>query len=70
MRPLTLFTELGLALLDGCQDHVTISSGGKTVEATSDTTDSDDVQILGSCKVEKILSDFWVVLFKYPHRAI
>merc|ERR1719350_2012330 len=40
--------ELWLALLDGGQDHVTGRGGRQTVQATADTADGDDVQILGA----------------------
>ena len=43
-----LLTKLGLALLDGSEHHVATGCGRKSVQPTTDTTDSDDVKILGA----------------------
>lgn len=43
-----LLAELGLSLLDGGHDHVTDTSGGETVQAGTDTTDGNDVQVTGT----------------------
>ena len=45
-----LLTKLGLALLDGSEHHVATGCGRKSVQPTTDTTDSDDVKILGAWK--------------------
>ena len=52
-RNLTLLSELGFAFLNCGQNHITTRCSGKTVQTTSDTTDSDDVQVLGSCKQQE-----------------
>lgn len=43
-----LLAELGLALLDGRDDHVADTAGGQTVQAGADTLDGDDVQVAGT----------------------
>ena len=43
-----LLLQLGLALLDGGDDHVADTGGRQTVEAPLDALDGDDVQILGT----------------------
>lgn len=43
-----LLAELGLSLLDGGHDHVTDTGSGETVEAGTDTSDGNDVQVAGT----------------------
>lgn len=40
-----LLSEFGLSLLDSSHDHVSDTSGGKTVQAGTDTLHGDDVQV-------------------------
>ncbi|EGX95503.1 hypothetical protein CCM_00157 [Cordyceps militaris CM01] len=43
-----LLAELGLALLDGRDNHVADAAGGQTVQAGTDTLDGDDVEVAGT----------------------
>lgn len=47
-QKLTLLPQLGLALLDGAQSHVTDGSSGNLVQASSTAKNGDDVQVLGA----------------------
>lgn len=47
----TLLAELGLALLDGGEDHVADTGGGEPVQVTLDAVDSNDVEVLGPAVV-------------------
>lgn len=40
-----LLSQLRLSLLDGGHDHVTDTTGGETVQTSTDTLDGDDVQV-------------------------
>lgn len=40
-----LLSQLRLSLLDGGHDHVTNTTGGETVQTSTDTLDGDDVQV-------------------------
>lgn len=51
-----LFPQLGLALLDGGEDHVAGGGGGEPVQAPADAADGDDVQVLGSCNDHRTIS--------------
>jgi len=46
--------ELWLALLDCRQDHVTTCCGWQAVEAATDASNCDDVQVLGTCVVSAV----------------
>lgn len=43
-----LLAELGLSLLDGGHNHVTDTGSGEAVEAGTDTSDGNDVQVAGT----------------------
>lgn len=43
-----LLSQLRLSLLDGGHDHVTDTTGGQAVQASTDTLDGDDVQVTGT----------------------
>lgn len=47
-KQLTLLSELGLSLLDGADEHVSDSGGGKSVKSSTDSVDCDNKQVLGS----------------------
>jgi hypothetical protein len=51
---LTLLSEVGLSLLDGCENHITSSGGWETIQARTASCDSDDVQVLTAAVVAAI----------------
>ena len=50
----TLLAELGLALLDGGEDHVADTGSGEPVQVTLDAVHGNDVEVLGSAVVSAV----------------
>jgi len=46
--------EFWLALLDSGKDHVATASGGQTVQTSTNASNSDDVQVLGTCVISAV----------------
>lgn len=51
---LTLFTEFGLSLLDGGNNHVTNTSIGKPVQACTESVGFDEEQAFGTAVVSAV----------------
>merc|ERR1711978_753519 len=49
-----LFTKFWLALLYSCDNHVTAACSRQSVEATTNTANSNNVQVLGTCVVSAV----------------
>lgn len=47
----TLLPQLGLSSLDGGHNHITDTGGGQAVQASTDSLDGNDVQVLGASVV-------------------
>lgn len=49
-----LLSEFGLSLLDGGHDHVTDTTSGQSVQASTNTLDGDDVEVSGTGVVSAV----------------
>ena len=50
----TLLSQIGLSFLDAGHDHVTATSSGQLVEASTPATDGDDIQVLCASVVSTV----------------